>query len=243
MQGIKVHNARDIVYNLDLFSDGPEICHEEAKSQDLDGFQNAMRNFYSAIGFGKHSRTDNQQKVQSKTSAKVSSKAFENGFYESSKSEPTTDFLTERENSLNSKELDAGGPDRQHQVRGVAVVGGNLVELTQKQGRKRYRCVVCDHERSSRDSVLAHVRIEHEKVSPMSCQLCPFKTHNFESLRRHDCRTVFQCKYCGRKVSSQQSLTNHAAVHASPKFKCELCGKGLKQKQGLKRHMKSHHIE
>lgn len=269
-----MENARDLVYNLDLFPDGPDIVHRETMAPDPLGFRCTMLNFYTSIGFGGggHLPANIEQKGRLTTPANVHSKASGEGIdmdktcereqsmcHPPKRNQKTSEcdhpptfgaFLAEREDPQNRKGLDAKSGSiapseligNAREVRSVSFSEGEPpVKRLLKQGRKRYTCTFCGHERSNRDALLAHVRIEHEKVPPMSCNFCFFKTQNRESLRRHDCRTVFQCTICARKMSSSQALENHAGVHKPAKFKCKVCGKCLKQKQGLQRHLKRYH--
>ena len=118
---------------------------------------------------------------------------------------------------------------------------------------KSYPCPICGKSYLHQKSVTDHIRKVHEKRKKerlYPCDQCHkvFKNSK-KSLFRHiqnvhsNEKLCFQCDQCGKKLTSQNSLTLHIkATHDKIKnFKCQHCPKKFSWPASLKWHIESAH--
>ena len=107
-------------------------------------------------------------------------------------------------------------------------------------------CIQCGFHSASRQSMLYHVRINHD-LTEHTCDICGEKVLGIARLkyhkdRRHEKpRKPQPCKFCGKEFLHITNHINTAHVEsAKRRFKCEVCEKGFHTKDKLKNHVAIH---
>ena len=107
--------------------------------------------------------------------------------------------------------------------------------------RRWYECSVCQLQKGTRASVLAHINSLLGKY--ISCSKCAFKSMNPDCARQHQksCGKMnLQCDRCNFQTNKTSSFKRHALVHSQKKaWECTRCNKKFTLKFNLDRHVKT----
>nr|XP_004226399.1 zinc finger protein OZF-like [Ciona intestinalis] len=107
--------------------------------------------------------------------------------------------------------------------------------------KKTYECCFCDRKLSSKRNLRQHEYI-HTGLKPFPCQKCGLAFAQRGTLARHAMKHLdkqFECRFCGKKLSTNSSLKVHEAIHSGIKpHVCGVCGKAYVQKVNLLYHIR-----
>ena len=121
-----------------------------------------------------------------------------------------------------------------------------IVEKTNLQQVKSFKCVVCSDEFYMYSAMKEHLSKVHKDVAEVPyCEICGKSFTCTNSLKRH--MTVhtgakpYKCNICGRKFSQGSILKRHVLTHENLKpYNCHFCQKSYTQKMNLLTHLKNH---
>lgn len=110
---------------------------------------------------------------------------------------------------------------------------------------KRFLCLVCERNFTSKEGLVHHVRITHEKLR---CDVCFQVFDSILAKDSHECpgkqKSVFSvcCSICNKTFSCQSNLNKHKQVaHFGRMFTCATCFKVLRSKESMVEHNRSAH--
>jgi transcription elongation factor Elf1 len=94
-------------------------------------------------------------------------------------------------------------------------------------------CDLCSHTTSTKTSLEKHMQIHIKNKELFECQICHKKFATKPVLMNHELthklgadRKTFQCKECGKHLSSQTAVRTHMKWHHEEReFKCHVCAK------------------
>lgn len=108
-----------------------------------------------------------------------------------------------------------------------------LPKIENKLRLKILTCDLCSHTTSTKNSLEKHMEIHIRNEKLYECQICHKKFAKKPVLMNHELthklsaeRKTFQCKECGKHLSSQTALSTHIKWHHEEReFKCQICNK------------------
>uniref|UniRef100_A0A1I8QBZ4 MADF domain-containing protein n=1 Tax=Stomoxys calcitrans TaxID=35570 RepID=A0A1I8QBZ4_STOCA len=126
------------------------------------------------------------------------------------------------------------------------------------KGIKNYTCPHCGLKKVTRNELNIHINF-HTFEKKYACSLCSkvFKSVGCLSTHRHQVHEgkpkpkktaeknaqLYECRHCGRMLSSEQTRKNHEMGHTNEKpHVCENCGKRFSTSFNLKKHMIMHAV-
>ena len=108
-------------------------------------------------------------------------------------------------------------------------------------------CDKCSKTFSSRQYLIGHMKIEHEKQLDFECSTCGKKVGSKKRLRNHvfSCHSQVTCEICDKEIANPYDLKRHKlAVHkdTTGAWLCESCPKSaFFTKSSFNKHMKNKH--
>ena len=109
-----------------------------------------------------------------------------------------------------------------------------------------FECDMCSSQYHSPSALGSHTKMEHGDLEYLSCDLCPFKNKDKNSLKKHKVsvhdKKQLSCKSC-EFTSTQNStiLTHTKTVHQNIFFCCDQCKVKYPKKSTLQYHMDVKH--
>ena len=121
-------------------------------------------------------------------------------------------------------------------------------EKVKKDDGKPQKCPKCDLS-FFKEYLQRHIDIAHEGKKPYKCDLCDsaFKTRDELEKHRtkvHEGKKLFQCNICSTGFETKNILKNHVkTIHEDPKkYKCNVCHTSdYKTKDELEKHNRIFH--
>lgn len=138
-----------------------------------------------------------------------------------------------------------------------------LVETTNNGEARKPKCMICNREFPSQESLSSHLKCHKEELKfvEFACDLCPKTFQKLNQLTRHSKTHVenknIQCNLCGKMFSSGSHLVNHLNLHKGKSklsikcplkshynflgiklHSCPLCDKSFSQSCSLKDHIR-----
>jgi DNA-directed RNA polymerase subunit RPC12/RpoP len=116
---------------------------------------------------------------------------------------------------------------------------------TNREGRLRHACDVCEYRTAHESSLTKHQRT-HTGEKPYACTHCSYRTGTKGSLTRHQ-RThtgeqPYACTHCSYRATTKGNLTVHQRTHTGEKpYACTHCSYRATQKSSLTSHHRRHH--
>ncbi|XP_060809171.1 zinc finger protein 883 isoform X3 [Amyelois transitella] len=109
-----------------------------------------------------------------------------------------------------------------------------------------YKCGFCPKVFLTTSYWKLHEKTTHLKTNCYMCDLCNYKHHNKQALKRHMIvhtgEKSFECNVCGKAYARRNTLREHLRIHNNERrFACSYCDRTFVQKCSLKGHVKTHH--
>ncbi|XP_070496686.1 gastrula zinc finger protein XlCGF26.1-like [Chironomus tepperi] len=109
-------------------------------------------------------------------------------------------------------------------------------------------CDKCGHNTSTVNLMKSHMDLHLKNEKLYKCNICRKRFSNKKLLANHESihtssteRKTFECKECGKFLSSQTAVNNHVKwFHMDRQFSCTSCHKKFATKGSLTEHMKIH---
>ena len=84
------------------------------------------------------------------------------------------------------------------------------------EGKKPFKCEVCDYSCSQRSTMNVHVASVHERKKPFKCNICDYSCSQKGNMERHvsmvhEKKKPFKCDICDYNCSEKGSLNRHVA--------------------------------
>ena len=86
------------------------------------------------------------------------------------------------------------------------------------EGKRPFKCNLCDQAFTTKPSRKVHVQVVHEKDLPFACDECDKRFGRADRLKRHftevheGLRKTFMCNLCGKSLCSNQQLKRHVST-------------------------------
>ena len=127
--------------------------------------------------------------------------------------------------------------------------------------KKEHICEVCNKSFEKASRLLRHLNVHNADGKPFECEVCKIRFVSKRSLIRHGIKhsdtlfpstllinktpSAYNCKFCPREFSKQESLSSHLRIHKDQlhekkDFICEYCPKILPNQRALRRHVQTH---
>ncbi|XP_028908899.1 zinc finger protein 236 isoform X2 [Ornithorhynchus anatinus] len=119
-----------------------------------------------------------------------------------------------------------------------------LLEESEEQTRRAYRCDYCTKGFKKSSHLKQHVR-SHTGEKPYKCKICGRGFVSSGVLKSHEKTHTgvkpFTCNICAAAFTTNGSLTRHMATHMSMRpYKCPFCEESFRTTVHCKKHMKKH---
>lgn len=131
-------------------------------------------------------------------------------------------------------------------IRHIRKGHGTTEKISTKQiSYNRQKCNLCDKTFATQERTRLHIQIVHEGKKLFKCEICDKCYSSRGSLKTHqiihsDVRP-FICNYCGRGFNSRYGLDEHMHTHTDDRpFLCKICNKTFKQNRLLVAHTRVH---
>ena len=110
-----------------------------------------------------------------------------------------------------------------------------------------YLCDHCGGVWVNKKKFVAHRKqvLSRQAANVVMCEVCGVEMLDMPGVVRshhlkHHSGRSFDCKVCGKKLSSTSHLRGHMKTHEEAKLACRFCGKVIKYKNTLLEHKKKH---
>ena len=108
-----------------------------------------------------------------------------------------------------------------------------------------FPCQICDKKFQSNYHLSRHARV-HTGAKPFICEICGHSSTQIGHLRSHirivhEKVKVIECEMCPKRFATNQDLSIHMNKHTGAKpYKCDQCPKEFAAPSNLRSHKKSH---
>ncbi|XP_073979414.1 uncharacterized protein isoform X2 [Rhodnius prolixus] len=120
-------------------------------------------------------------------------------------------------------------------------------EETSLDSDKRFSCPLCDFKTTRSSMLYRHQRVVHNDHRPFACNLCPYRSKQRDSLKKHMMAHTderpFECEVCHHRCRQKGDLKRHKLLHSGERpFACPHCPYRSNRTQLLKKHISRRHI-
>lgn len=101
-------------------------------------------------------------------------------------------------------------------------------EETSLDSDKRFSCPLCDFKTTRSSMLYRHQRVVHNDHRPFACNLCPYRSKQRDSLKKHMMAHTderpFECEVCHHRCRQKGDLKRHKLLHSGERpFACPHC--------------------
>ncbi|XP_013379858.1 zinc finger protein squeeze isoform X3 [Lingula anatina] len=112
-----------------------------------------------------------------------------------------------------------------------------------KDGKKIFRCKICNKTFKFNNGLVRHVRLIHVGEKPFECNICKkrfgYKHTLMEHQNLHYGNKPYVCLVCNKRFAARSNWVMHRSVHKKP-FSCTICAKHFDSEPQLKKHLFAH---
>ena len=116
------------------------------------------------------------------------------------------------------------------------------------EGRKSFKCDICDYSSLHKQNLKKHIESVHEKTKPFKCDICDYRCSHKHHLKIHigsvhEKTKPFKCDMCDYRCSHKPILKRHIeSVHEITKpFRGNICHRSFPEQRDLVRHVSINH--